>query len=241
MPNENQGSVLLNSGYKVLGQILAGEGKIKFVRAALDGGDIPEGVSIEGLTAPVDFERDGLIINTENTGNGEATVVVQTSSIGVEVGFNVKGVMLFVEDPANGGAEVAYSYLPLQSDPVWIQPEGEAVNKLATFEIVNVVSAASSVEARISPEGLARAVDLADLAEKIALDIEALRAEIVAGVVSASLTTNDGEAITTRDGLEIRAYKKINSESERAYTDRSVSAAVSVMERTLETDYISVR
>lgn len=168
MPNEVQGAVLLNSGYEVLGRILAGDGKIKFTRAALDGGDIPDGVLIEDLTQPVDFERDGLIISTDNTGDGEATIVVQTSSIGVETGFSVKGVMLFVEDPEESNVDVAYSYLPLQADPVWIRPEGDAVSKLVTFEIINVVSSASSVVAVISPDGLARAADLAAYARRAA-------------------------------------------------------------------------
>lgn len=166
MPNEAQGAVLLNSGYEVLGRILAGDGQIKFTRAALDGGDIPEGVSIESLTQPVKFERNGLIVSTDNTGDGEATVVVQTSSIGLEAGLTIKGVMLFVEDPSESGVEVAYSYLPLQEDPVWVRPEGDAVSKLVTFEIINVISSASSVVAIISPDGLARAADLAAYASR---------------------------------------------------------------------------
>ena len=164
MPNEAQGAVLLNSGYEVLGRILAGEGQIRFTRAALDGGDIPEGIPVESLTQPVKFERDGLIVSTDNTGDGEATVVVQASSIGVEAGFAIKGVMLFVADPAAEGAEVAYSYLLLQADPVWVRPEGDAVSKLVTFEIINVISGASSVVANINPDGLARAADLAAFA-----------------------------------------------------------------------------
>lgn len=166
MPNEDQGAVLLNSGYEVLGRILAGDGKIRFTRAVLDGGDIPEGVSVEDLTQPVKYERDGLIVSTDNTGGGEATVVVQASSVGVEAGFSIKGVMLFVADPADDGLDVAYSYLPLQADPVWLRPEGDAVSKLVTFEIINVISSASSVVANISPDGLARAADLAAYANR---------------------------------------------------------------------------
>lgn len=156
---EDAGAVLLNSGYDVLSKILAGSGQLKFTRAVFDGGDIPEGTAIEDLTEPVKYERDGVIVKVEDTGRGEATVVVQTSSIGVQTGFFVKGVMLYVEDP-EGNPDAAYSYLPLQSDPVWVRPEGDAVNKLVSFEIINIVSSASRVIAVIRPEGLARAADL---------------------------------------------------------------------------------
>ena len=40
-----------------------------------------------------------MIAKCENTGTGEATVVVQATSVGVETGFYVKGVMLYIKDP----------------------------------------------------------------------------------------------------------------------------------------------
>ena len=155
----SEGAVLLNSGYAVLGKILAGIGKIKFTQARLDGGELPPGTVAEALTEPCQYVGDGLIASCENTGDGVATIVVQVSSMGLEDGLTIKGVMLFVENP-EGGDDVAYSYLPLQSDPVWIRPEGSPVNKFVSFEIENIVSSASSVVAVINPAALARAVDL---------------------------------------------------------------------------------
>lgn len=177
-----EGAVLLNSGYTALGKILAGTGQVKFTKALLDSGDIPEGTAIEDLTAPVVEAGEGLIAKCENSGTGEATVVVQATSIGVYTGFYIKGVMLFIEDPDNAEADVAYSYLPLQEKPEWMRPEGAPVNKMATFNIVNIVSSASSVIAVINPEALARVVDL----ERYALlghghaieDITGLRTEL---------------------------------------------------------------
>lgn len=105
-----------------------------------------------------------MIAKCENTGTGEATVVVQATSVGVETGFYIKGVMLYIKDP-EGEGDVAYSYLPLQSKPEWMRPQGSPVSKMVTFNIINIVGAAASVSAIIDPDALARVVDL----EKYAL------------------------------------------------------------------------
>ena len=159
-----EGAVLLNSGYTALGKVMAGSGGIQFTKAELDSGDLPEGTAVEDLTAPVEYAGDAMIAKCENTGTGEATVVVQATSVGVETGFYVKGVMLYIKDP-EGDGDVAYSYLPLQSKPEWMRPQGSPVNKMVTFNIINIVGAAASVSAIIDPDALARVVDL----EKYAL------------------------------------------------------------------------
>ena len=157
-----RGSVL--DRYTALGKVMAGSGGIQFTKAELDSGDLPEGTVVEDLTAPIEYAGDAMIAKCENTGTGEATVVVQATSVGVETGFYVKGVMLYIKDP-EGEGDVAYSYLPLQSKPEWMRPQGSPVNKMVTFNIINIVGAAASVSAIIDPDALARVVDL----EKYAL------------------------------------------------------------------------
>lgn len=160
---DNDGAVQLTSGYEVLGRILAQAGPVKYTKALLDSGDIPEGSVIEELTGPIQEAGEGMIAKVENTGTGEATVVVQASSIGVSVGFACKGVVLYVEDP-DTGTDVAYTYLDLHEHPAWIRATGGATNSLVTFEIQSIVSSATSVQAVISPNALARIVDLEDYA-----------------------------------------------------------------------------
>ena len=110
------------------------------------------------------YAGDGLIASVENTGNGEATIVVQAHSMGVAVGFPCKGVLVYVEDPDTHG-DVAYCYLDLHDHPVWIRPQGSSINSFATFSIQSIVTGAAYVTAVINPNALARIVDL----EKYAL------------------------------------------------------------------------
>ena len=123
----------------------------------------PDGTVIDNLTGPIQEAGEGMIAKVENTGTGEATVTVQASSIGVSVGFPLKGVVLYVEDP-DTGADVAYTYLDLHEHPAWIRAEGGATNSLLTFEIQSIISSASSVQAIINPNALARIVDLENYA-----------------------------------------------------------------------------
>lgn len=161
---DNDGAIPLLSGFEVLGRILAQKGAVKYTKAELDTGDLPEGTIIDELTGPIQLAGEGLIASVDNPGTGEATVTVQATSIGVSVGFPCKGVVLYVADPETG-EDVAYTYFDLHQHPVFIRAEGGAVNTLATFEIQSVVSGASEVTAVINPQALARIVDL----EKYAL------------------------------------------------------------------------
>ena len=155
----NDGAIPLMSGFEVLGRVTAQAGGIKYTRADLDSGDLPEGTIIDDLTAPIQYAGEGMIASVENTGTGEATIVVQATSIGVAVGFPCKGVLVYVEDP-DTKEDVAYCYLDLHDHPVWIRPQGNAVNSFATFSIQSIVTGAAYVTAVINPKALARIVDL---------------------------------------------------------------------------------
>ncbi len=158
-PAGTDGAVLLLSGYDVLGRVLAQKGGIKYTAAELDSGDLPEGTSVEELTAPIQFAGEGKIASVKNTGRGEATVVVQATSIGIEVGFLCKGVMLYVEDP-DTQLKTAYAYLDCHEHPVFIRAQGSAVNSFVTFEIQTIVAGASSVTAVINTAAMVRFDDL---------------------------------------------------------------------------------
>lgn len=71
--------------------------------------------------------------------------------------------------------------------------------------------------------------------------VDTLAADIIRGDVSATLENTAGEEITTRDGVEIRAHRKIGGADEnRSYTNTVISAAVANVTRMVEREYIAV-
>lgn len=153
------GSYLTSQGKTLLGKLLASKGALHFSRATLGSGTVPVGMSPEWMTNLSYYVMDGLIASVDNPKNGEALVVVQALSRGVQVGFNVTEIMLWAVDP-DTNADVPYTYLSLSQYPEWIRPETDAVNKIATFNLITVVNTIPMVSATINPSAFARAIDM---------------------------------------------------------------------------------
>lgn len=156
------GSYITTKGNTLIGKLLASGGELTFTKATVGDGSVPSGQTPESMTDLGHYVMDGMIASISNPGAGEASVVVQVSSIGVEEGFNVKELGLYATDPDEG--EILYSYLSLQEHPEWIRPDGDPVNKLASFTLVVVVSSVALVSAVINPDAFAKASDLANYA-----------------------------------------------------------------------------
>lgn len=216
-----EGAVLTDDGYALLGRILASGGALNYTKAELDKGQLPAGTAPERLHGPCEYAGDGYIAAIENTGNGEATVVIQATSIGVDTGFYITGVSLYAADPA-GGADIHYAYLPLQAKPEWMRPEGSPVNKMVTFNLVTIVSSIAQVTATIDPSALARKADLVKYAllghAHSISDITGLRTELddhqagidllndlvsgdMPGGINSTADFSTLSGITVRDGL----------------------------------------
>jgi len=153
------GSYITTKGNTLIGKLLASGGELTFTKATVGDGSVPSGQTPESMTDLGHYVMDGMIASISNPGAGEASVVVQVSSIGVEEGFNVKELGLYATDPDEG--EILYSYLSLQEHPEWIRPDGDPVNKLASFTLVVVVSSVALVTAVINPDAFATMDDLA--------------------------------------------------------------------------------
>ena len=156
------GSYLTTQGNALIGKILATQSGLHFTKVTVGNGAIPEGQMPESMTDLANEIMEGMIASVESPGNGEASVIVQVSSIGVPEGFNVTELGLWAEDPDEG--EILYTYLSLQEHPEWIRPDGDAVNKFATFTIVAIVSGVTLVTATINPDAFATVADLAKYA-----------------------------------------------------------------------------
>lgn len=158
----NDGSYITQKGTNLVAKLIASGAELKFTRVSVGNGSIPSGSTPDSMTALANEVMDGMIASIENSGNGEVSIVAQVSSIGVEQGFNVTELGLWASDPDEG--EILYTYLSLQEHPEWIRPDGEAVNKLATFTLVTIVSGVSLVTAIINPDAFATMADLAKYA-----------------------------------------------------------------------------
>ena len=154
----NDGSYLTEKGNALIGKLLASEGTLKFTKVTAGDGSIPSGKSPEGMTELGNYVTDGLIASVSSSATGEASVVVQISSIDLAQGFSCTELGLWAEDPDDG--DILY----LQQHPEWIRADADAVSKLATFTIVTIVKNVALVTAVINPEAFATMDDLAKYA-----------------------------------------------------------------------------
>lgn len=148
-------------GIALLGKVLAGKCQMKYTRAAVGKGTIPEGSTPKTMTEPAGYVMDAMISAVSTPVNGECQVTVQLNSSDVEQGFYATSVLLYAEDPDEG--EVPYTYLVLENDPELIRPKTSAVGKLATFDLIAAVGEVDRVTATIDPESMVSRADVEKL------------------------------------------------------------------------------
>lgn len=153
------GSYQTVKGIALIAKLLASKGKLNITRATIGSGIIPDDVPPEQMTDLVQYVMDGKIAAIENPQDGEALVSVQVMSAGA--GFYTTELMLWAEDPDEG--EIPYTYLSIAQKPEWIRPGTDVVQKLATFNLIAIVSSVPLVSATINPDAFARAKDFAEL------------------------------------------------------------------------------
>ena len=153
MANFEDGSYSSMPGIALIAKILAGRCLMKYTRAAVGKGYIPDGMSPKTMTEPADYVMDAKIASVTTPVDGECQVTVQINSSDVETGFYATGVLLYAEDPDE--KEVPYTYLVLENGPEWIRPASSIVGKLATFDLIAAVGDVDYVTAIINPEAIA--------------------------------------------------------------------------------------
>ena len=152
MSRFEDGSYGSQSGIALIAKVLAGRCRMKYTRAAIGKGTIPDDMTPKTMTGCADYVMDAMIAEVSNPVDGECQVTVQIKSDNVEKGFYGTNIVLFAEDPDEG--EVAYTYLSLENEPEWIRPASSIVGKLATFDLIAAVGDVDVVEAVIDPDAL---------------------------------------------------------------------------------------
>ena len=144
------GSYSCIPGIALIAKVMAGRCQMRYTRAAVGKGMIPEDGSPKTMAEPADYVMDAKISDVTNPVDGECQVTVQINSDDVEHGFFATGILLYAQDPDLG--EVPYTYLLLESGPEWIRPSSASVGKLATFDLIAAVGDVDNVTADIDPE-----------------------------------------------------------------------------------------
>ncbi len=153
MSNFEDGSYGSLPGIALIGKVLAGRCQMRYTRAAVGKGYIPEGMTPKTMEEPPDYVMDAKIASVTTPVDGECQVTVQIRSDEVETGFYITSIVLYAEDPELG--EIPYTYLSLENEPEWIRPASSVVGKLATFDLIVAVGDVDAVSAIIDPEAVA--------------------------------------------------------------------------------------
>jgi len=158
------------SGVALIAKVLAGRCGMKYTRAALGKGLMPDDKTPKTMMDCAEYVMDAMIAGITNPVDGECQVTVQVKSDNVEAGFYCTNIVLFAEDPDEG--EVPYTYLSLENEPEWIRPASSIVGKLATFDLIAAVGDVDVVDAVIDPDSLmTRAAAERLIAEATALSV----------------------------------------------------------------------
>lgn len=155
MTSEIEGSVLTQQGIGLIGKLLRAKSSLKLTRACVGDGiidpDDPD-VNPEIFTDLIHYTSDVAILGFADSENGEATIMLQATSIGVEHGYFIREAAVYAEDPDEG--EILYAYAALQVNPLWIRPEGHTVTNLTDLNITIIVDRIETVTVNLSTNGL---------------------------------------------------------------------------------------
>lgn len=164
MARFKDGSYGSQTGIALIAKVLAGRCKMKYTKASVGSGEIPENETPKTMSGPAGFVMDASITAITNPIDGECQVTIQIKSEDVEQGFYATNIVLYAEDPDEG--EVPYTYLLLENEPEWVRPASSIVGKIATFDIIAAVGDVDVVIANINPESLATVGQVEQIIER---------------------------------------------------------------------------
>jgi hypothetical protein len=133
----------------VLGTVLQGKAQtgteLRFTRVAIGDGELPDGSSLEDLTALIN-EKMSVAINEIILNNDLATLTVAFSNSGLTSGFYIRELGIFANDPDVG--EILYAVANAGVTPDYLPAAGANIVE-EIFEVVTTVGSATNVTAII--------------------------------------------------------------------------------------------
>lgn len=141
------------AGIALIGKVLAGRCTLKYTKATVGKGSIPDGKTPKTMDGSAEYVMDVPISGITNPVDGECQVSVQISSASVTTGFYCTNVVLYAQDPDSG--EIPFTYLVMENEPEWIHPSSSSVGKLAAIDLISAVGDVDRVEATIDEDTIA--------------------------------------------------------------------------------------
>lgn len=172
------------AGVTLIAKVLAGRCTLKYTRAAVGKGAIPDGSTPKTMTGPADYVMDVPISGVTNPVDGECQVSVQVSSTNVQTGFYCTNVVLYAQDPDVG--EVPFTYLVLENEPEWIHPASSSVGKVTAIDLISAVGDVDRVEAIIDENTIATIKAVAELIKEHDKDPNA-HVDVISAALSAAI------------------------------------------------------
>ncbi len=171
MSNFVDGSYGSAQSTALIAKVLAGRCEMKYTRATVGKGRIPDDKTPATMTGSAEYVMDAKISGVSNPVKGECQVTVQLKSDDVQEDFRATNVVLFAEDPDVG--EIPYAYLCLENESEWIGAASSSVGKLITFEIIVFVGGVDNVSISVNPESIATVAEVEKLIKDHNLDVSA--------------------------------------------------------------------
>lgn len=140
---------LTTGGLQVINRLLATQGPLHFTRAQLGKGVVTSEEAARARTTLIDPTTDASLVGVTYEG-GQAVITVQYDNTGLQTGFFVNEIGLFVQDPDNSAKEVLYCYATFGDTPDWIAAQAVAIY-VRTYKISTIVSDLQSITIDITP------------------------------------------------------------------------------------------
>lgn len=188
------------AGVTLIAKVLAGRCTLKYTRAAVGKGAIPDGSTPKTMTGPADYVMDVPISGVTNPVDGECQVSVQVSSANVQTGFYCTNVVLYAQDPDVG--EVPFTYLVLENEPEWIHPASSSVGKVTAIDLISAVGDVDRVEATIDESTIATIKAATELIKEHDKDPDAHAATIKATVRTTVKTLSESGEILNEERVK---------------------------------------
>ena len=151
MPNWN-GLIITKKGRDLQAKVEAGKTALNLTKMKIGSGTLPTGQQLENLTDLVEPKQNIGIALKEVTENGLCRISATITNSELNIGYYVKELGVFAQDPDNG--EILYA-ITADTAPDYLPAKGGATVVSQEFAVYIAIGNATDITAKIDPTALA--------------------------------------------------------------------------------------